>query len=405
MLTVTPDGGTTVTNTYDALGRMVENNAGGAYSEFVYGPTGVKLAKVNGTTLIKAFVALPGGAKAIYNSTGLAYYRHSDWLNSSRLTSTQARGLYSSSAYAPFGEQYATAGTADSSFTGQDQDTVSTLYDFPARRQSPSQGRWVSPDPAGRGAVNLANPQSWNRYAYVLNNPLALTDPAGLSVRHHRHHRVHSMDEENDCEDGCPGDDDDDDDDGGSPPDDPGSPPDDPGSPPDDPGSPPDNNGSSPPDNGGDNGVTIDISALGNCISDQFPGVVLLDATPTVGNGSGVPGNSNGSATLIFTGAQVGTVTNDIMSVGLQGMPQGSPIYTDPVSEPTVGYADLTNPWTNYTASGMLGQAAVDTQIWELGNSIAGIEYALPAQLANPSQDPGATTLNCYQNATGTPQD
>jgi RHS repeat-associated protein len=179
MLTVNT-GSAIVTATYDALGRMVENNAGGNYTEFVYGPTGAKLAKVNGTTLIKAFVALPGGAKAIYNSTGLAYYRHSDWLGTSRLTSTASRTMYSSSAYAPFGEQYATSGTADASFTGQDQDTVSSLYDFPARRQSSSQGRWISPDPAGRRAVTLANPQSWNRYAYANNNPLALTDPTGL---------------------------------------------------------------------------------------------------------------------------------------------------------------------------------------------------------------------------------
>jgi len=171
-----------VTATYDALGRMVENNAGGSYSEFVYGPTGAKLAKVNGTTLIKAFVALPGGAKAIYNASGLAYFRHSDWLGSSRLTSTATKptSMYSSTAYAPFGEQYQTSGTADASFTGQDQDTVSSLYDFPARRQSPSQGRWISPDPAGRAAVSLANPQSWNRYAYVSNNPLSLVDPTGL---------------------------------------------------------------------------------------------------------------------------------------------------------------------------------------------------------------------------------
>jgi RHS repeat-associated protein len=174
MLTVNT-GSAVVTATYDALGRMVENNAGGTYSEFVYGPTGVKLAKVSGTTLINAFVALPGGAKAIYNSSGaLTYYRHSDWLGSSRLASTQSRGLYSSTSYAPFGEQYAVAGTADASFTGQDQDTVKSLYDFPARRQSPSQGRWISPDPAGIGAVIIASPQSWNRYAYVLNNPLAL---------------------------------------------------------------------------------------------------------------------------------------------------------------------------------------------------------------------------------------
>jgi RHS repeat-associated protein len=182
MATVTPSGGATVTITYDALGRMVENNAGGTYTEFVYGPTGAKLAKVNGTTLIKALVALPGGAKAIYNTTGLAYFRHSDWLGSSRLTSTATRptSMYSSSAYAPFSERYAQAGSVDASFTGQDQDTVSTLYDFLARRQSPSQGRWISPDPAGRRAVSLADPQSWNRYAYVNNNPLSNVDPEGL---------------------------------------------------------------------------------------------------------------------------------------------------------------------------------------------------------------------------------
>jgi RHS repeat-associated protein len=239
MLTVNT-GSTTVTATYDALGRMVENNAGGTYTELIYGPTGAKVATANGTTLIKAFVALPGGAKAIYNSSGtLAYYRHSDWLGSSRLTSTASRTVYSSSAYAPFGEQYAISGTADASFTGQDQDTVSSLYDFLARRYSPSQGRWISPDPLGRGAVSLTNPQTWNRYVYVINNPLRLIDRVGLcgdddddiggsagdddddgngelkdSLRRGHsssHHNVRAMDEE-----GC-GDDGSDDDDGNPP--------------------------------------------------------------------------------------------------------------------------------------------------------------------------------------------
>jgi len=37
--------------------------------------------------------------------------------------------------------------------------------------------RFMSPDPIGG---NPANPQSWNRYAYVANNPLVFTDPLGL---------------------------------------------------------------------------------------------------------------------------------------------------------------------------------------------------------------------------------
>jgi hypothetical protein len=86
MVTVT-SGSVTVTNTYDAFGRVVENNAGGAYTEFLWGPTDEKLAKVNGATLIKAFIALPGWESAVCTASGLMYYRHSDWLGSSRLTS------------------------------------------------------------------------------------------------------------------------------------------------------------------------------------------------------------------------------------------------------------------------------------------------------------------------------
>jgi RHS repeat-associated protein len=164
---------------YDALGRMVEQQNGATYTEILYSPVG-KTALMNGNTLTKAFISLPGGATAIYNSTGLAYYRHSDWLNSSRLTSTQTRGLYSSTAYAPFGELYTKSGASDPSFTGQNSDTASTLYDLTFREHSPSQGRWISPDPAGLAAVNPTNPQTWNRYAYVMNDPLALVDPLGL---------------------------------------------------------------------------------------------------------------------------------------------------------------------------------------------------------------------------------
>src|ERR1700746_1876814 len=87
--------------------------------------------------------------------------------------------MYLDIAYAPFGEPYAQSGTADPSFTGQRQDTVSGLYDFPAREYS-IQGRWPSPDPAGLAAVDPTNPQSWNRYANVYNNPLLFIDPFGL---------------------------------------------------------------------------------------------------------------------------------------------------------------------------------------------------------------------------------
>ena len=172
-----------VTVTYDALGRAVEMDAGGYYSQIVYTPTGDKLALMTGQTLLRAFVPLPGGATAVYTSSGLDHYRHSDWLGSARLGTTPGQTVYSDVAYAPYGETYAQSGQKDFSFTGMNEDVEqnanpATLYDFPAREYG-IQGRWPSPDPLGLGAVSLDDPQSWNRYAYVENSPLAFTDPSG----------------------------------------------------------------------------------------------------------------------------------------------------------------------------------------------------------------------------------
>jgi RHS repeat-associated protein len=129
---------------------------------------------------------LPGGGSAIYNSSGLNFIRHTDWLGSSRLATTwAAHAVYSKEAYAPFGETYNEAGTADRSFTGQDQDVITGslgtgVNDFLFRKHDPSAGRWLSPDPYGWNAVDITNPQTLNRYAYVANNPLTYADFAGL---------------------------------------------------------------------------------------------------------------------------------------------------------------------------------------------------------------------------------
>jgi RHS repeat-associated protein len=173
---VTVDG---VNLTYDALGRMAEQDNGGVYYEIVYSPIGAKFMILEQASLQKAFVPLPGGSMAVYTSSGLEYYRHSDWIGSSRFASTPTRALHYDGAYAPFGEAYAQSGTTDLSFTGMNQDTVANLYDFAAREYG-IQGRWPSPDPAGLWSVQLFDPQSLNRYAYVRNSPLELIDPSGF---------------------------------------------------------------------------------------------------------------------------------------------------------------------------------------------------------------------------------
>jgi RHS repeat-associated protein len=78
-------------------------------------------------------------------------------------------------------------------FTSKERDAESGLDYFEARYMSPAQGRFTSPDPLKwqdwqHGdkqhrqlfADFISNPQNFNQYAYVLNNPLGSTDPSGL---------------------------------------------------------------------------------------------------------------------------------------------------------------------------------------------------------------------------------
>lgn len=66
-------------------------------------------------------------------------------------------------------------------FTGKERDGETGLDYFGARYMSAAQGRFTSPDPL-LSSAHIASPQSWNRYAYTLNNPLRFTDPFGLYI-------------------------------------------------------------------------------------------------------------------------------------------------------------------------------------------------------------------------------
>jgi len=177
--------------TFDALGRAIE--AGG--NVFIYSPSGAKLAVMQGTSARRADIPLPGGGSAVFVGGALSFYRHADWQGSSRLASrANGTGMYSSTAYTPYGVPYAEAGTADRSFTGMEQDIASGTYDFAFREYSPAQGRWWTPDPAGGAAADPNNPQSWNRFGYVGGNPLEMVDPLGLDQCMDQHGTVVHLD-------------------------------------------------------------------------------------------------------------------------------------------------------------------------------------------------------------------
>jgi RHS repeat-associated protein len=70
------------------------------------------------------------------------------------------------------------AGRETIKFTGKERDAESGLDFFGARYMSSAQGRFSSPDEP-LSDQNPANPQSWNLYSYVRNNPLINVDPSG----------------------------------------------------------------------------------------------------------------------------------------------------------------------------------------------------------------------------------
>ena len=79
--------------------------------------------------------------------------------------------------YFPFGLCRISQGNLgiDRQFTGQILDSTG-LYYYNARYYDPTIGRFISADTV---VQSYSNPQTLNRYAYCLNNPLNRTDPTG----------------------------------------------------------------------------------------------------------------------------------------------------------------------------------------------------------------------------------
>lgn len=63
-------------------------------------------------------------------------------------------------------------------YTGQEQIDSLGLIHMNGRVYDPEIGRFISADPIVQAPGNI---QSYNRYSYVMNNPLTLTDPSGFS--------------------------------------------------------------------------------------------------------------------------------------------------------------------------------------------------------------------------------
>ncbi|MEM1206995.1 MAG: RHS repeat-associated core domain-containing protein [Acidobacteriota bacterium] len=111
-----------------------------------------------------------------------------DHLGSPRVTTDGNGGTVAVHHYWGFGEDLGPSASDPESlqFTGHERDahgpgTADDLDYMHARHCSPDLMRFLSVDPARSARQTV--PQSWNRYAYGLNNPLKFVDPDGREAR------------------------------------------------------------------------------------------------------------------------------------------------------------------------------------------------------------------------------
>jgi len=173
------------TYTYDALGKRVMSVTGGHTYYFGYNQGSAVAWELQDTTAYRGEIYGGMGKIATYKA-GLTFFPTQDLVGTVRNNVTQDGGASESCVSLPFGDGQSCFGNAPGQpgpgfFTGQDRDTESNLDHFHFRQYNSTDGRWMVPDPAGMAAVDVANPQTWNRYAYVTNNPLSYVDPSGLN--------------------------------------------------------------------------------------------------------------------------------------------------------------------------------------------------------------------------------
>jgi RHS repeat-associated protein len=174
--------------TYDGNGeRVLKSNAStGAAVKRYWSMGGNTLAEGDGTGNVTAEYIYFGGKRVarIDLPANTVHYYLSDHLGSTSIVASAVGALEEESDYYPFGTEMIVTGPGVNSykFTGKERDSESGLDNFGARYNASIFGRFMTPDPIHILAQKIADPQQWNMYAYVRNNPLRFVDPKGKWV-------------------------------------------------------------------------------------------------------------------------------------------------------------------------------------------------------------------------------
>ncbi|MBI5953670.1 MAG: hypothetical protein HY865_18605 [Chloroflexi bacterium] len=149
---------------------------------FASSPTAVrKYYSFNGQSV--AVRSCEAGDCSLITADWSLSYLLTDHLGSTVAVTDSTGALITQQRYLPFGGQrtlsgYQATGLTDFGYTGQRalDEGMGGLMDYNARFYSPTLGRFLQPDTL---IPNTQNPQSWNRFSYVRNNPILYNDPTG----------------------------------------------------------------------------------------------------------------------------------------------------------------------------------------------------------------------------------
>jgi RHS repeat-associated protein len=130
-----------------------------------------------GTATVTKYYYADGRRIAMRVGTSL-YFLANDHLGGTSVVMNSSGGMVNRVRYYPFGNIRTQEGgtpVTDRLFTGQRR-LGDGIYNYGARTYNATIGRFLQADAVVPGT---GNPQSLNRYSYVLNNPMRYTDPTG----------------------------------------------------------------------------------------------------------------------------------------------------------------------------------------------------------------------------------
>jgi len=167
---------------YNAEGQRVRKTTGSTSVDFLYDLGGNEITQISSGGIWQRGEVYAGSRHLANYSNGTTYFVHADWLGTERVRSTRSGLTFETCTGLPFGDALTCVGPDYSPmhFTGKERDAESGLNNFGARYDSSSMGRFMSPDSPSYS--NHKNPQSWNLYAFALNNPVTFRDADGHKV-------------------------------------------------------------------------------------------------------------------------------------------------------------------------------------------------------------------------------